>query len=105
MATWKSEREEEFLEECSEWGVSITRNNITRIGTKTTDVIVSVMQPANYHTNIQSTFSLLREDFHALGLTGPARKKFTCNSINWEWIRVRDDSSDATIQFDALQIV
>lgn len=104
MATWKQERAEEFAEECEEWGVTITRNGLSAVGTKTPDVIDSMMQPANYHTNIRATFSLLREDFNRLDLVGPSRKKFSCNGKNYEWQKVADDSADATIQFVSYEL-
>ncbi|MFA7301872.1 MAG: hypothetical protein WC069_06200 [Candidatus Shapirobacteria bacterium] len=99
MAAWKSEREEEFLEECSEWGVSILRNGISKTGTKTPDSTDFLMQPHSYLTNVKATFSLLHADFQSLGMTG-VRAQFQCEGKNFEIIRVKNDSSDATIQFD-----
>src|ERR1044072_7237821 len=101
---WKEEREIEFLEECQEWPVTIERNGLTAVGTKTPDSIDSVMQQANYLTNIRSMFSLLRADFNRLDLGGPNRKKFKCDGVSYEWHRIQDDSADATVQFYAYRL-
>lgn len=102
--TWKEKRRDEFLEECSRWPAEIERNGEKAIGTKTTDSVSPVMQPANYLSNIQCMFSLLREDFERLGLYGPTRKRVKCNGVEYEWYRINDDNNEPTIQFYSMRV-